>query len=374
MFDFIQRELAVRCSQSLLRELEAGQQGINFSSNDYLGLSQHQKLIQSWQSGAQQYGVGSGGSFLTTGYTRAHQELEEKLAHLTGYDSALLFNSGYSANQSVIKTLLRKDDLLLQDKLAHASLVEAGVLSPAQMKRYKHNDTEHLAALLQQDRPGVVNKLIVTEGVFSMDGDQAPLAATIKVAQQHGAWIMLDDAHGFGVLADGSGSLIAQELCAKDINIYMATFGKALGVSGAFVAADREVTDYLINFSKTYIYSTAMPAAMAFCINRALDIISEEKWRFRQLDTVISYFKQRCETLGFSLLPSDTPIQPLLIGDAAEAVKVSQYLGSQGILVKAIRPPTVPQGTSRLRITLTALHSYDDVDRLLQALQEILDV
>ncbi len=374
MFDYIQQDLADRRSRSLLRERELGQQALNFSSNDYLGLSQHPQLIESWQSAALQYGVGSGGSFLTTGYTRAHKELEEKLAYLTGYDSALLFNSGYSANQAVIKTLLGKNDLLLQDKLAHASLIEAGVLSPAQMKRYKHNDTEHLANLLQRSHPGVVNKLIVTEGVFSMDGDQAPLVSTIEVAKQQSAWILLDDAHGFGVLAEGRGSLTAQNQSVKDINIYMATFGKALGVSGAFVAAEQEVIDYLINFSKTYIYSTAMPAAMAVCISKALDIIDEENWRFRQLDAVISYFKQRCTELGFDLLPSDTPIQPLLIGDAAKALEVSQYLGSQGLLVKAIRPPTVPPGTSRLRITLTALHSCADVDRLLQALQEILDV
>lgn len=371
-FEFITQALRQQETDSLLRTRTVSNDVINFSANDYLGLAKHPDLIAAWQRGASEYGVGSGGSFLVTGYTHAHAALEEKLAEITGYESSLLFNSGYSANQALIKALLDKNDLLIQDKLNHASLIEAGVYSPATMKRFKHNDAEHLAQILTQNRHQHTNSLVVTEGVFSMDGDQSHLVDINKQCKAHDSWLLVDDAHGFGVLPQGQTSLKLHSLSASDVALYMATFGKAVGVSGAFVAAPKEVVEYLVNFSKPYIYSTAMPAAMAACIDKALTIMATETWRVEHLNQLIAYFKQQCFLRNITLMPSDTAIQPLIIGDANKAIKVSQYLASKGLLVKAIRPPTVPRGTSRLRITLSANHCIEDIDLLLTRLQEAL--
>jgi len=370
-FEFIQQALTEQAAQALLRTRAVSPHGLNFSSNDYLGLATHPELIAAWQAGANEYGVGSAGSPLVTGYCRAHAQLEEKLADLTGFESTLLFNSGYSANQALLKSLLSKDDLLVQDKLNHASLMEAGSLSPATMKRFKHNDLAHLQQILA-NRSEYENALLVTEGVFSMDGDQANLSAIAALAKQHDAWLLIDDAHGFGVVEQGLGSVKQQNLAASDVDLYMATFGKALGVSGAFVAADKAVIDYLVNFSKPYIYSTAMPAAMAVSIDKALDVMAEEQWRFMHLNSLINYFRHQCQARNITLLPSLSPIQPLIIGNALQALAVSEKLLQRGILVKAIRPPTVPKGSARLRITLSANHTMADVDLLLAALQEAL--
>lgn len=370
-FEFIQQALTEQAAQALLRTRAVSPHGLNFSSNDYLGLATHPELIAAWQAGANEYGVGSAGSPLVTGYCRAHAQLEEKLADLTGFESTLLFNSGYSANQALLKSLLSKDDLLVQDKLNHASLMEAGSLSPATMKRFKHNDLAHLQQILA-NRSEYENALLVTEGVFSMDGDQVNLSAIAALAKQHDAWLLVDDAHGFGVVEQGFGSVKQQGLTANDVDLYMATFGKALGVSGAFVAADKAVIDYLVNFSKPYIYSTAMPAAMAVCIDKALDIMVKEQWRFTHLNSLISYFRHQCQVRNITLLPSLSPIQPLIIGDALQALTVSEKLLQCGILVKAIRPPTVPKGSSRLRITLSANHSFAEIDLLLTALEDAL--
>jgi 8-amino-7-oxononanoate synthase len=372
-FEFITQALRQQQTDSLLRTRAVCNEAINFSANDYLGLSTHPDVIAAWQRGANEHGVGSGGSALVTGYTHAHAALEEKLAEITGFESSLLFNSGYSANQALIKALLNKNDLLVQDKLNHASLIEAGVYSPATMKRFKHNDSDHLAQILTQYRPQHANSLVVTEGVFSMDGDMADLPAISQHCKAHDTWLLVDDAHGFGVLPQGQNSLKQQGLLAADVDLYMATFGKAVGVSGAFVAASKEVIDYLVNFSKPYIYSTAMPAAMAMCINKALTIMLTETWRVSHLNQLICYFKQQCSLRNITLMPSDTAIQPLLIGDASKAMKISQTLANQGLLVKAIRPPTVPLGTSRLRITLSANHRIEDIDLLLTRLKEALD-
>jgi 8-amino-7-oxononanoate synthase len=371
-FEFITQALAQQSKASLLRSRSINCRGINFSANDYLGLSTHPELIAAWQRGASRYGVGSGGSFLVTGYTHAHAQLEEKLASITGYESCLLFNSGYSANQALVKSLLTKNDLLLQDKLNHASLIEAGIFSPAVMKRFKHNDAEHLDDLLKKYRAEYANALVVTEGIFSMDGDQADLATIARLAKANDAWLLVDDAHGFGVLSNGAGSLKYQQQTTADVALYIATFGKALGVSGAFVAGSKAVVEYLVNFSKPYIYSTAMPAAMAVCIDKALDVIASETWRFEKLNSNIAYFRNQCQHRNIILLPSYSPIQPLIIGDPSKAIKVSEVLAIKGFLVKAIRPPTVPQGTARLRITLSASHSFQDIDLLLAALQEAL--
>ena len=370
-FEFIQQALDKQNTQALMRTRAVCPTGINFSSNDYLGLATHPELIAAWQTGAAEYGVGSAGSPLVTGYATAHAQLEEKLADITGFESALLFNSGYSANQALLKALLTKDDLLIQDKLNHASLMEAGSLSPVTMKRFKHNDLEHLQQMLTS-RQQYTNALVVTEGVFSMDGDQAELTPIANLAKQHDAWLLIDDAHGFGVMGQGCGSVKQQGLNADHVDLYMATFGKALGASGAFVAADKVVIDYLVNFSKPYIYSTAMPAAMAVCIDKALDIMANEQWRFQHLQSLIAYFRQQCQLKNITLLPSESPIQPLIIGDAQQALLVSEKLLQRGIIVKAIRPPTVAKGSARLRITLSAKHSVADIDLLLTALEEAL--
>jgi len=372
-FEFITQGLRQQQVNSLLRTRASCNGAINFSANDYLGLSTHPELISAWQSGANEYGVGSGGSFLVTGYTNAHAALEENLAEITGYESSLLFNSGYTANQALIKALLGKNDLLVQDKLNHASLIEAGVYSPATMKRFKHNDCEHLAQILTQNRHQHTNSLVVTEGVFSMDGDKSNLHAISQQCKTHDSWLLVDDAHGFGVLPKGQNSLKQHSLLAHDVDLYMATFGKAVGVSGAFVAASKDVIEYLVNFSKPYIYSTAMPAAMAVCIDKALTIMATETWRVAHLSQLITYFKQQCFLRNITLMPSDTAIQPLIIGDANKAMKISQYLASKGLLVKAIRPPTVPAGSSRLRIALSASHRIEDIDLLLNCLKDALD-
>ncbi|QUM76373.1 8-amino-7-oxononanoate synthase [Moritella sp. 24] len=371
-FEFITHALHQQKSASLLRTRVISNGAINFSANDYLGLATHPELIAAWQRGAAEYGVGSGGSFLVTGYTHAHAALEDKLADITGHESSLLFNSGYSANQALIKALLDQNDLLVQDKLNHASLIEAGVYSPATMKRFKHNDSDHLAQTLSRYRDNYTNSLVVTEGVFSMDGDQPNLVDIHQQCKAHDSWLLVDDAHGFGIVSQGQ-SLKKHNLSANDIALYMATFGKAAGVSGAFVSASKDVIDYLINFSKPYIYSTAMPAAMAVCIDKALTIMAKETWRVEHLNQLIAYFKQQCFLQNITLMPSDTAIQPLIIGDADKAMKISRYLASKGLLVKAIRPPTVPRGTSRLRITLSASHSMKDIDLLLARLKDALD-
>lgn len=372
-FEFIAQALHQQQTGSLLRTRAISDAVINFSANDYLGLSTHPELIKAWQSGANQYGVGSGGSFLVTGYTHAHAALEQKLAEITGHEASLLFNSGYSANQALVKALLGKDDLLVQDKLNHASLIEAGVYSPATMKRFKHNDCNHLAQILTQYRPAHTNALVVTEGVFSMDGDMPDLQSISQQCKVTDSWLLVDDAHGFGTLPQGQNSLKQQGLMASDVDLYMATFGKAVGVSGAFVAASNDVIEYLVNFSKPYIYSTAMPAAMAVCIDKALTIMATETWRVEHLNQLIGYFKQQCALRNIVLMPSNTAIQPLIIGDADRAMKISQDLADKGLLVKAIRPPTVPQGSSRLRITLSANHCFADIDALLICLADALD-
>lgn len=371
-FEFITHALRQQQVSSLLRTRAIRNGAINFSGNDYLGLATHPDIITAWQRGATEYGVGSGGSFLVTGYTHAHAALELKLAEITGYESSLLFNSGYSANQALIKALLDKSDLLVQDKLNHASLIEAGIYSPATMKRFKHNDSEHLAQILTQNRHQHTNSLVVTEGVFSMDGDTSDLHQISQQCKAHDSWLLVDDAHGFGVLPNGQNSLKQHDLLAQDVHLYMATFGKAIGVSGAFVAAPKDVIEYLVNFSKPYIYSTAMTAAMAVCIDKALTIMVTETWRIAYLSQLITYFKQQCFLRNITLMPSDTAIQPLIIGDVHKAMKVSQYLADEGLLVKAIRPPTVPQGSSRLRITLSATHSIEDIDLLLSCLKDAL--
>lgn len=344
----------------------AGRSYINFSSNDYLGLSQHPTLIAAWQQGAIQWGVGSSSSGHVIGYSQEHQQFEQELAAWLGFDRALLFISGYSANQAVISALGQKSDLLVADKLCHASMLEAAMQSPAQLKRFHHNDTHVLSALLAPRDTG--ETLLMTEGIFSMDGDSAPLSTLAKKARQAGAWLMVDDAHGIGVVGDeGRGSCNDQQITP---DILVVTFGKAFGVSGAAVLCDESTADYLLQYARHLIYSTIMPAAQAQTLRAALEVIRQADDLRAKLQRNIHRFCEGASTLPFQLLPSQSAIQPLIIGDNQSALTLATRLREQGFWLTAIRPPTVPPGSARLRITLSAAHSENDIDRLLETLND----
>ena len=343
-----------------------GREYINFSSNDYLGASGQESIKEAWQQGITDWGCGSGASPLVTGYTKAHAELEESLADWLGVEAVLLFSTGFAANQAVIKALLSSRHQQWQDKLNHASLQEAGAMSPARLRRFKHNDMTHLAALLCPQ-----SGLVISEGVFSMDGDQAPCQQLADLAKQSDNWLMLDDAHGIGVLGEqGRGTLSHQGVASDRVHIRMATFGKALGVAGAFVGGSRQLTDYLVNFARDYVYSTHMPPAQAHAISAAVAWVKQADAERAHLQALIRQFKVGIAELGLVAGESSTAIQPLIIGDADKAVSVANKLRECGLWVTAIRPPTVPKGTARLRITLTAAHQPSDISLLLNELKE----
>ncbi len=342
----------------------AGRDYLNFSANDYLGLADHPAIKAAFKEGIDCYGTGSGASPLVTGYSRAHQQLEETLADWLGVEAVLLFNCGFSANQAVLKALLGKEHLLWQDRLNHASLQEMGSQLPCKMKRFGHNDMTALECQLEPNRG-----LIVSEGVFSMDGDQGPWPELARLAAQSGNWLMIDDAHGLGVLGpEGRGTLAAQGVAPASVHIQMGTFGKALGVAGAFVGGSRELVDYLVNFARHYVYSTHMPAAQACAVSKSIALVRCADESRAHLARLITRFRQGTAALGWQLGASDTPIQPLLVGESSAALQLAARLRDRGVWVSAIRPPTVPAGTARLRITLSAAHSEQDVDRLLEAL------
>lgn len=344
-----------------------GERYVNFSSNDYLGLSQHAEVIAAWQQGAERYGVGSGGSGHVTGFCHVHQALEQQLADWLGYPRALLFISGYVANQALLAALMRADDSILADKLSHASLLEAATYSPAQLRRFRHNQPQALAALLQ--KTGVGQQLVITEGIFSMDGDSAPLAELHRLTQQAGAWLMVDDAHGIGVRGEqGRGSCWQQRVQPE---ILVVTFGKAFGVSGAAVLCDEPLAEYLLQFARHLIYSTAMPPAQACAIQAALRCIQQGEELRERLQSHIQRFRAGVAGLPLRLMGSDTAIQPLLVGNNQQALDLAYRLRQQGIWASAIRPPTVPPGGARLRITLTAAHQPQDIDHLLEALHDV---
>lgn len=343
---------------------------LNFSSNDYLGLAQQSESLI---TAAKAWGMGSGASHLVCGHSEAHQQLEQALAESVGYPRALLFANGYMANLAVLQTLLNRQDHLYQDKLNHASLIDGGLISSSKMRRYRHNDSDHLAHFLEQKKSASCLSLVATDSVFSMDGDQANLTELVDLCQQHEALLMVDDAHGFGVLGNGkyTGSIAHQGLSAEQVPIYMGTLGKGLGGYGAFVAGSETLIEYLIQFARPYIYTTALPAALAGAMKDNLDIVMTGE-RQKILSANIVYFRQQAKHLAIDIMPSNTAIQPLLVGDDAKAVTISQQLKNDGILVTAIRPPTVAKGSARLRITLTASHTEKDIDRLLTALNTLL--
>ncbi|MEN9756933.1 MAG: 8-amino-7-oxononanoate synthase [Pseudomonadota bacterium] len=340
---------------------------INFCSNDYLGLSVNETVIRALQTGAEKFGAGSGSAHLICGHSNAHHALEEELADFTGRERSLLFSTGYMANLGAITALCQHGDHIFEDKLNHASLLDGGLFSGAKFRRYPHNDTARLSQLIGATTEG--EKLIVTDGVFSMDGDVADLKTLSNIARKNAAWLMVDDAHGLGVLGKTGGGLVeASQLSTDDVPILMGTLGKAFGTFGAFIAGSDTLVETLIQSARTYIYTTALPPAIAQATRASLKIVIEETWRREKLQDLITKFKIGAEQLHLPLMPSDSPIQPLLVGDSVLANQMSEKLFEAGFLVSAIRPPTVPQGKARLRITLSALHEEEDLHRLLDTL------
>lgn len=341
-----------------------------FCSNDYLGLANHPEVIAALQQSAAHFGVGSGASHLVAGHSSEHHALEEELAAFTGRDRALLFSTGYMANLGAITALVGQGDAVFEDRLNHASLLDAGLLSGARFQRFLHNDLANLQTRLgktQADR-----KLIVVDGVFSMDGDCAPLPELAALAQHNNAWLMVDDAHGFGCLGkNGGGSAEHFNLTQAELPILMGTLGKAFGTFGAFIAGSETLIETLIQFARPYIYTTAMPPAIAAATRCSLRLLQTEHWRREHLQMLIVHFRSGAEKLGLQLLDSNSPIQPIIIGDEAATLAMSDALAARGFLVIAIRPPTVAVGSSRLRVTFTAEHTVRQVDDLLNALADI---
>jgi 8-amino-7-oxononanoate synthase len=345
-----------------------GRNILNFCSNDYLGLANHPTVMQAFKTAADRYGVGSGSAHLICGHSAAHHALEEELAAFTGRDRALLFSTGYMANIGVISALLGRADAVFEDRLNHASLLDGGLISGARFKRYAHADVDQLDGHLKNAKG---NKLIVTDGVFSMDGDFAPIKALATTAKAHDAWLMVDDAHGLGVVGEqGGGILDYYGLNQADVPVLMGTLGKGLGTFGAFVAGSEVLIETLIQKARTYIYTTALPAAVAEATRASLNIVIAEGWRRDKLNTLSEHFRRGARQLGLQLMTSPSAIQPIIIGDSHRAVAVSRALLDQGLLVSAIRPPTVPQGSARLRVTFSALHEQQHIDRLLDALDK----
>lgn len=346
-----------------------GRRLLDFASNDYLGLAQHPALREALARAAARWGVGAGAAHLLGGHRAEHAALEDALARWTGRERALLFSTGYMANLGVVCALLGTDDLCVQDKLNHASLLDAAHLSGSTLKRYVHKDAASAARQLAA-RPGA-GALLASDGVFSMDGDVAPLRELAALARAERATLMVDDAHGLGVLGpDGAGSVAEAGLAQDDVPVLMGTLGKALGVAGAFVAGSAALVDGLVQSARTFVYTTALPPALAAATRVAIDIARHEAWRRERLQRLVAHFRAGAARRGLRLLDSRTPIQPLLVGDAAAALALSQRLEAAGLYVPAIRPPTVPDGAARLRIALSALHAESDVERLLDALAE----
>jgi 8-amino-7-oxononanoate synthase len=359
-----------------------GRSIVNFCSNDYLGLANHPDVVGAFKTAVDHYGVGSGSAHLICGHSAAHHALEDELAAFTSRDRALLFSTGYMANTGVISAFLGRCDAVFEDRLNHASLLDGGLLSGARFKRYAHADVENLNVHLAK---ATGNKLIVTDGVFSVDGDFAPLQALSVAAKAGDAWLMVDDAHGLGVIGERGGGLLEYYgLNQDDVPVLMGTLGKGFGTFGAFVAGSDVLIETLIQKSRTYIYTTAFPAAVAEATRASLKIVIAENWRRDKLKKLADRFRSGAGQLGLQLInsicaESDNPnhitsaIQPIIIGDSQRAVDISNALLNAGLLVSAIRPPTVPQGSARLRVTFSAVHEEQQVDRLLDALDKAIN-
>jgi len=340
-----------------------GRECLSFCSNDYLGLANHPAVVEAARQGLARWGVGSGAAHLVNGHSAAHHALEEELADFAGTQRALLFSTGYMANLGVIGALLGRGDRLFADRLDHASLLDGAAYSGARLQRYAHAEPADLERLLQQAPAG--GRLVATDGVFSMDGDLAPLPELQQLARIHDAWLLVDDAHGFGVLGEQGRGVLEHFAVETDLPVMVGTLGKAFGTSGAFVAGSEDLIEFLIQSARTYIYTTAAPAALAEATRESLRRVRSETWRREKLRALIARFRAGAQQLGLNLAPSMTPIQPVHVGTAADALRIGEALEQQGLLVPAIRPPTVPEGTARLRVTLSAAHSEQQVDRLL---------
>lgn len=379
MLDELKAELQARADANLLRkrrlltsaqtvnaELD-GEWLLSFASNDYLGLANHPEVISALQHGAETAGAGGGASHLINGHHAYHHQLEQALARLVALPKTMLFSTGYMANLGVITALLGRDDAIFADKLNHASLNDAAVLSRASLHRYAHHDLRALERFLANSE--AKRKLVVVDAVFSMDGDLAPVPDLLALCERYDAYLYLDDAHGFGVLgAQGQGVLSHFNVQSERI-IYMATLGKAAGVSGAVVGGCEVVMDYLLQHARTYIYTTASPPAIAAALIKSVDIIAQDTARRAHLTHLIRTFKQKFRSKRWQLMASDTAIQPIVIGCNDEVLKLSEYLLTQGFFVPAIRPPTVPQGSARLRVSLSAAHTEQDLERLILAIE-----
>ncbi|WP_237673738.1 8-amino-7-oxononanoate synthase [Vreelandella profundi] len=341
---------------------------LNFAGNDYLGLAHDPRVSEAQAEGARRFGSGAGASHLVSGHLAIHDALEETLARWTGRQRALLFSTGYMANIGVLQALADSHTAIFQDRLNHASLIDGAALSGARSRRFHHRDAMDLENLL--GRSESEHKLVVSDGIFSMDGHIADIGALVTVSQRHNAWLMIDDAHGVGILGDDGSGCVGSTWNSTEVPILVGTLGKALGTAGAFVAGDAALIDHLIQFSRSYIYTTAQPPAIAAATLKALEIVQGEPERRAQLNANIAYFRHEALRLGLPLSDSATPIQPLILGDETRTLSWAVQLQQKGIHVGAIRPPTVPKGEARLRITLSARHQHEDIDRLLAALHE----
>jgi 8-amino-7-oxononanoate synthase len=380
-FQALQRDLDARVAQGLLRRRRTlntpqgvriqvdGQPLLSFCSNDYLGLANRPEIVAALQQGAQRYGAGAGASHLVSGHLEAHETLECELAAFVGKPAALTFSTGYMANLGVVQALVGRGDTVFADKLNHASLNDAMLLSRAEVKRYRHNDMAQLEQLLSEATSG--RKLVIADAVFSMDGDLAPLPEMLALCERYDAWLLIDDAHGFGVLgAEGRGSAAHFGVDAPHL-IYMATLGKAAGVAGAFVAAEKVVIETLVQQARSYVYTTAAPPALAAALQASLRLMRTGDTLRDHLRALVAQLRAGLQGLPWQLMASETPIQPLLVGGNEAALALSEGLRARGIWVPAIRPPTVPQGTARLRMTLSAAHAADDVAQLIEALHDL---
>jgi len=379
----MQALLAQRQQAGLLRQLKVldsvkgsslsyqGKSFLNFSGNDYLGLSGDAAVVAALQQGASDYGVGSTGSPLISGQQHPHQQLCDEICDWLNVESVMLFSSGFAANQAMLLGLCAEDDLLLLDKLSHASMIDAALQLPGGYKRFLHNDVASLQKVLQSlDGTSAV---VATEGVFSMDGDSPDLPAMLQLCHQHQAPLLLDDAHGIGVHGlEGAGSLAQAGLTNNDAQCLMANFGKALGGQGGFLATSQLVADYLTQSARHFIYSTALSPALAVAMTQSIRLCRKDQWRRDRLAENIQYCQEFAQHYDLPLWPSNSAIQPLMIGDSHQALMVSEQLKAQGIWLSAIRPPTVPVGQARLRITLTALHQKADLALLFQSLRALL--
>ena len=343
-----------------------GQEVLLFSSNNYLGLANHPTLKQAAQQAIQQYGCGSGASRLISGSMAVHHELEYRLARLKKTEAALVFPTGYHANIGLLSALMGPGDTILSDSLNHASIIDGCRLSRADTRVYRHADIAHLGELLQAC-PQAGQRLIVTDSVFSMDGDLAPLAEIVSLAQQHDAWVMVDEAHATGVFGPHGGGLVEELGLTEQVDIQMGTLGKALGCVGAFVAGSHELIDWLVNRARSFIYTTAIPPAVAAAVLAALDIVEQEPERRQQLWDNTRFLLDSLHSLGYTLGATRSQILPVIIGEARETMVVAAALLQRGVFAHGIRPPTVPEGTSRIRVTPMATHTQDHLSRTLDA-------